>query len=492
MLDGRIVEGGFRPGGIHREWCDAEVLRSIRRKSLARLRKEVEPVQPSMLARLFAHWQGLLQPRRGLDALLDTIENLQGAPLPASLIESSILPARIAGYSPADLDTLIAAGEVSWHGVDSLGEHDGRVSLYLAEQMTTQMPLHSDSAINNAGPCSQREDAIIDVLQRGGAAFFSLVHEAVGGGYPGETLNGLWSLVWRGYVTNDTFHALRAYLASATASRPTKHQHNLPAFRSRRTIPPSAQGRWTLLGTRHDSNNASSYTSQTAWSLAVALQLLNRYGVLTRESVAAENIPRGFSAVYDVLKAMEESGQIRRGYFVAGLGATQFALPAAIDLLRSLRNSPQPEKHEMVLLAATDPANPYGSVLPWPAVPVIEEGDEPAARSLTRSVGASVILRNGELVAYLRRKNPSMHLFVTAEEPERSIIARDVARFLAHLGLAGLQRQDVSQRGGLLIGTINGQAAQQHWMARSLCDAGFHSAPLGFSLRRPLVVPSEE
>ena len=156
MLDGRIVEGGFRPAGVHREWCDAEVLRSIRRKSLARLRKEVEPVEQHMLARLFTHWQGVLQPRRGLDALLDTIENLQGAPLPASLVESAILPSRLANYSPADLDTLIAAGEVVWCGFDALGERDGRISLYLADKLGELLPQKISADANAEPPSSPR------------------------------------------------------------------------------------------------------------------------------------------------------------------------------------------------------------------------------------------------------------------------------------------------------------------------------------------------
>jgi ATP-dependent helicase Lhr and Lhr-like helicase len=481
MADGRVVEGGFRPGGVHREWCDAEVLRSIRRKSLARLRKEVEPVEQQMLARLFSHWQGILQPRRGLDALLDTIENLQGAPLPASLLESAILPARLSAYSPADLDTLIAAGEVTWCGFDALGERDGRISLYLADKLALLLPQRSATDIQGAGPLSERESAILEELRRGGAAFFTQIHDAAGGGYPGETLDALWNLVWRGLVTNDTFHALRAYVAKPATSRPAKRQHNLPAFRSRRTTPPSAQGRWTLLPTRD--NFTDPVASQTEWSHATALQLLNRYGALTRESVAAENLPGGFSAVYDVLKALEESGRIRRGYFVSGLGATQFALPAAVDLLRSLRNSPVLEKPEIVLIAATDPANPYGSVLRWPAA-AADEADDASPRSLTRSVGASVVLRNGELVAYLRRNNPNLQIFIPAEEPERSNAARDLAHFLARNGQAEMRKHEADHRGGLLFSTINGQPAHLHWMSRFLLDAGFQMAPLGFNLRR--------
>jgi ATP-dependent helicase Lhr and Lhr-like helicase len=486
MLDGRIVEGGFRPAGVHREWCDAEVLRSIRRKSLARLRKEVEPVEQHMLARLFTHWQGVLQPRRGLDALLDTIENLQGAPLPASLVESAILPSRLANYSPADLDTLIAAGEVVWCGFDALGERDGRISLYLADKLGELLPLKI-STDANAEPPSARETAILEALQRGGAAFFTQIHDEVGGGYPGETLDALWSLVWRGLVSNDTFHALRAYVARPATSRPAKRQHNLPSFRSRRTTPPSAQGRWTLLPQRQPSASL-----QTEWSHALALQLLNRYGILTRESVAAENLPGGFSAIYDVLKALEESGRIRRGYFVAGLGATQFALPAAVDLLRSLRTSPQQEKPEMVQMAATDPASPYGSVLRWPAANAADDGEDQSPRSLTRSVGASVILRNGEMIAYLRRNNPNLQVFLPAEEPDRSNAARDLAHFLERVTLTEMQRHDADRRGGILLSTINGQPAHLHWMSRMLLAAGFHVAPLGFTLRRPPMPPSAE
>ena len=358
LLDGRVVEGGFRPGGVHREWCDAEVLRLIRRKSLARLRKEVEPVEQQMLARLGTHWQGVLQRRRGMDALLDTIEHLQGAPLPASLLESAILPARLARYQPGDLDTLIAAGEVVWCGLDSLGEHDGRIALYLSDALRTLLPRRPEV---RGEVLPGKEQALVDQLARGGAMFFAQLHEAVGGGYPGETLDALWSLVWRGLVTNDTFHALRAYVTRPSTTRQPKRQHNAPSsFRSRRTTPPSAQGRWTLLPRNEE------LASPTEWSHAIAQQLLNRYGVLTRESIVQENLPGGFSAVYDVLKAMEESGRIRRGYFVAGLGATQFALPAAVDLLRSLRSGAAPDRPEMVTLAVTDPANPYGSVLRWP------------------------------------------------------------------------------------------------------------------------------
>lgn len=477
VLDGRVVEGGFRPGGIHREWCDAASLRMIRRKSLARLRKEVEPVEQTMLARLETHWQGTLQRRKGLDALLDTVESLQGAPLPASLLESAILPARIAKYSPADLDTLIAAGEIVWCGLGALGERDGRIALFFADKLTTLLP--PATARSNDVP-SPREEAVTKELRRNGALFFAQLHDLVGGGYPGETLDALWCLLWRGLVTNDTFHSLRAYTAKISTTRPAKRQHNSQAFRSRRTTPPSAQGRWALVPER--------VGSPTEWSHAMARQMLQRYGIVTRESVAQENIPGGFSAVYDVLKAMEESGRLRRGYFVAGLGATQFALPSAVDLLRSLRNKPQLDRSEIVALAATDPANPYGATLPWPQQ--FSEESAGTSHGLARSVGATVILRNGELIAYLRRNNPNLLVVLPTDEPERTSAARDLAAVLSSMAQQWMEEEsEAGRHGGLLISAINGEPARLHLLARFLQDAGFQAAPAGFNARRAVTRP---
>jgi ATP-dependent Lhr-like helicase len=476
--EGRVLEGGFLPGGLHREWCDAEMLRLIRRKSLAKLRREVEPVEQHTLARFLTHWQGLLAPRRtshNLDGLLDAIESLQGAPLPASLLETSILPARIAEYAPAGLDALIAAGEVAWAGVEPMGERDGRIALFLADKLPLllqQRPL--------AEPLTEREERLLAVLESTGASFFDPIHQALGGGYPGETIEALWSLVWRGLITNDSLHALRAYSARPDSARAPRRLQTGVVFRSRRTTPPTAQGRWSLLPVRARQGTESAPTT-TESSHALALQLLNRYGILLREHAAAENIPGGFSAVYDVLKALEESGRIRRGYFVAGLGATQFALPAAVDLLRQLRTAPPEEKPEFVQLAATDPANPYGSALRWPDLPVAEEDSETAPRILTRAAYAEVILRNGQLVAWLRRGNPNLLVFLPAEEPERTQAASGLAHFLC---ARGQERMRLSSHQGVLITTINGQPVAAHPMGRFLMDAGFHPGPLGMHLRR--------
>jgi ATP-dependent Lhr-like helicase len=475
VRDGRVLEGGFRPAGTDREFCDAESLRLVRHKSLARLRKEIEPAEPRLFARLQTHWQGVLQKRRGLDALLDTIESLQGAPLPASLLERQILPARLARYNPADLDTLIAAGEIVWCGFDSLGERDGRIAFYLADRMADLLPPRTASA----EPLSPREETLLVELARAGALFFSQLHEAMGGGYPGETVDALWSLVWRGLVTNDTLHALRAWIARPETSRSARRVHNQQAFRSRRTTPASAQGRWTLV----PAVTRTTPAEHTAWSHAVAQQLLHRYGIVTRETVAQENLPGGFSAVYELLKALEAQGRVRRGYFIAGLGGAQFAQPAAVDLLRSLGGA-EPEKAERVILAATDPANPWGSILRWP------EPEDPGA-ALSRSVGAAVILRNGALIAYLRRSNPAIQVFLPADEPDRSAAARDLAGFLFQMAQDLLHNPENRHHGGLLIDAIAGQPAYQHFLARFLEEAGFHASPRGYHARyRPQPEPA--
>jgi ATP-dependent Lhr-like helicase len=342
-------------------------------------------------------------------------------------------------------------------------------------------------------PLNEKQAKLLAVLESTGASFFDPLHQAIGGGYPGETIDALWSLVWRGLVTNDSLHALRAYILRPESARVPRRLQTGVVFRSRRTTPPNAQGRWSLLPVRVRKGTEGAPTSTEA-SHALALQLLSRYGILTRESVAAENIPGGFSAVYDVLKALEESGRLRRGYFVAGLGATQFALPAAIDLLRQLRTEPPAEKPEFVQLAATDPANPYGSVLRWPDLPIMDDdsfgvptdrsssvGRESAPRVLTRAAYAEVILRNGQLVAWLRRNNPNILVFLPADEPERSQAAAGLAHFLCD---RGQQRMQGGRHLGVLITTINGQPVGASFMARFLMDAGFYSGPLGMHLRR--------
>jgi ATP-dependent Lhr-like helicase len=462
--EGRLIEGEFRPGGTRREWTDANVLRMLRRSSLARLRQEVEPVVQPVLGRFAATWQGIVKRRQGADALLDVVEQLQGAPLAASTLESEVLPARIAGYTPSDLDAVAAAGEVVWIGVEPIGDRDGRIALYLADQLARLLPPRIDPAKD----LPAREAAIVDHLRAQGALFFAPLHEACGGGYPAESVDALWRLAWRGIVTNDTFHSLRTFIQSRGTNRRRPRPAPVPAFRSRRLAPPSAEGRWTLVPT-------ASSTAATKWAAAFAELLLARHGVVTREVAAAEAIPGGFSTVYPVLKALEDRGRARRGYFVAGLGATQFASAGAVELLRSLRD--MPERAEVVTLAATDPANPYGATLPWPRRSAPDP--ENAVRAPTRSVGATVILVDGALGAYLARGDRQLTAFLPDAEPARSRAARAIARALAERASASVGDDEAR---GVLIEDIDGLPASRHPLASFLTDAGFVTGALGMAL----------
>jgi ATP-dependent helicase Lhr and Lhr-like helicase len=454
--EGRLIEGEFRPGGTRREWTDAGVLRMLRRRSLAKLRQEVEPVDPAVLGRFATTWQGIVKRRRGADALLDGIEQLQGAPLPASILETEILPARLDMYDPADLDAVTAAGEVVWIGVEPLGERDGRIALYLADHLQRLLPPSESRALD----LSDRERAIVESLRDRGASFFGPLLDAAGGGFPADTVDALWNLVWHGLVTNDTFHALREFTRTRAPRRSARARRMEPtAFRSRRLAPPSAEGRWALVPARDTRDT-------TKWAAATTQQLLARHGVLTRESVAAETIHGGFGVVYPVLKGMEETGRIRRGYFVAGLGATQFAMPGALDLLRALRDAP--DDIEVAVLAATDPANPYGATLKWPA------SAAKTGRAPTRSVGATVILVNGGLAAYLARGDRQLLTFLPEAEPERSKAGRAVAAVLVERARAGGD----SPR-GMLIEEIDGGPAATHAIAPLLGAAGLVAGALG-------------
>jgi ATP-dependent Lhr-like helicase len=495
---GRLLEGGFRPGGVHREWVHPDVLQQLRRRTLARLRREVEPLDARVLGVFLPRWQGVGSKRHGLDALLDAIETLQGVALPISEWEREILPARIKNYEPADLDTLMAAGEVVWVGHGQLGEHDGRVALYLAESLPALLPPLS---LQTLLPPEGRAQLIAAFLERQGASFFNAVHDAAGGGFPGETSDALWQLVWQGVVTNDTYHSLRSFLrqereghgkrrgdfARQDFARPGSAEF-LKHFRARSKGGALAQGRWSLIRSRMEnerngtSNVASSAMSSatpnvTQWSASVAQQLLLRYGVVVRESAAAEDLPGGFSAFYPALRQMEDRGWIRRGMFISGLGGSQFAMNAAVESLRALRSR---KKNTVTTLAAVDPANPYGNLLPWPR-PAESDESVHGPHGMARTSGANVLLVNGDLVVYLRRGNPALKLFLPAVQPERSEYARSAARELARVAM---QRQ--STHSGVLISEINARAAREHFFGQLLEEAGFMLTALGYQMRNQM------
>jgi ATP-dependent Lhr-like helicase len=470
---GRVVEGEFRPGGRGREWCDAAVLRTLRQRSLARLRREVEPVEPAVLGRFAVAWHGIGERRAGPGALFEVIAQLQGAALPASALESEILPARLARYDPHELDRLLAAGSVAWVGAGALGPKDGRVALYVAEDAPLLL------APADAGlPSSPLHRRIRECLAARGASFFAQIHQGTGGGFVPELAAALWDLVWSGEVTNDTLEPLRALVRprgrdEEGGSRRAQRRRaagppGIPA--GRRALAPETAGRWSLVG----SLAPAAVPTPTARLAARVRQLLERHGVLTREAVAAEGVEGGFAAVYPVLRAMEEAGRLRRGYFVGGRGASQFALPGAVDRLRALRGQPDPP--ELVRLAATDPASPYGAALPWP--------ERPAGRKPMRAAGAVVVLMDGALAAWL---GPGERQLLTFPEqvPEREpdVVRRALARVLA--------QEPARTRQPIVLEEVDGVPVAEAPIAAALREAGFAATAHGY-VRRPGGAPATD
>ncbi len=450
---GRLLEGEFLPGRRGREYTDPQVLRWIKRRSLAQWRKELEPVDQTALARFLPAWQAVTQPRRGLDGLLDALQQLQGVALPCSTWEDEVLPRRVRDFHVSQLDELCAAGEVIWRGVESLGNDDGRIAFFLHD--------HFAALSTDADPVEDEvAERIRQLLHQRGALFFDQIVREVGG-FPPDVLQSLWHLVWTGHVTNDTLAPLRARRkpargtpgrSRAAGGRGARGRLAGGRFRSRRAaVAPGSEGRWTLL-----QNSFTPLADPTARQLAFATQLVDRYGVLTRELAMSENPRGGFSGIYPVLKAMEEAGRVRRGYFIAGLGASQFAAPGAEDRLRQMNARTPESEREVCVLAAADPANPYGSAFDWPATPV--EGARPQ-----RAAGARVVLIGGRLVGYLNRTG--QHLFYWL--PEMEVEAAEPTRLLAQ-ALA-----TEAARGPLLLEKINGQNALQSPLRAALQAQGF-------------------
>ncbi len=402
--DGRVVVGEFRPGGVSREFCDVDVLRQLRRRSLAALRREVEAVEQQALARFLPAWHNIPAERRGVEALVEALGVLSGTALVASTIEADVLPARVLGYRPAMLDELCTAGEVVWIGAGAIGAKDGRVRLCFADQL----PLLAPGWEDREAPEGELHDAIRTLLASRGASFWGQLRAAAPGTHDQELLVALWDLVWAGEVTNDSLAPLRSVVAGARvkpgASRPARTRGRPRPGRLNRIGPPAGQGRWSLVAPL-----VQPVPSPTESAHAQALQLVERYGVVTREAVLAEGLTGGFANVYGVLKVLEERGKVRRGYFVDGLGAAQFAIPGAVDRLRAARETPDPVLHpelvpSPIVLASTDPAQPYGAALSWP-----DTSGRPA-----RSASSLVVLRAGAALVWFDRRGHHLVTFPNA------------------------------------------------------------------------------
>ncbi|MGH2427912.1 MAG: Lhr family helicase [Candidatus Limnocylindria bacterium] len=388
VAHGTLLEGAFRPGGAAHEFTDPDVLRALRRRSLSRLRREVEPVETDTLARFLPAWHGIGSKASGVGRLLEVVAQLEGVPIPASILERDVLSARVRDYTPRLLDELGAAGEVVWIGRGASGRDDGRIALYRRDRVD----LLGASGGGPEPPAGPLHDAIREHLQRRGATFFPQLRGAVTTARTDdELLDALWDLVWAGEVTNDTFAALRALALPRSRSRAAPRPGRLLALG-----PPRAAGRWSLVAELVGEGRTA-----TERGHALATALLERHGVVTREAVVAEGHSGGYASVYPVLRAMEEAGRARRGYFVAGLGAAQFALPGAVDRLRAAREAEEGEVRAVVL-AAADPAQPYGAALAWP------RRSEEERLPLQRVAGAYVVLAAGEAALYLERGGRSL------------------------------------------------------------------------------------
>ncbi|AEI12551.1 ATP-dependent helicase [Cellulomonas gilvus] len=533
---GAVVRGRLRPdelGGTGDEYCDAEVLRTLRRRSLAALRSQVEPVDPRALGVFLPRWQSVAPVLgssgsgvRGVDGLARVVEQLAGFAVPASALETHVLPARVVDYRPEMLDELTAAGEVLWAGHAALSGHDGLVSLHptaVADLTLPRLPAPGpDEPDVAAGPVHA---AVLAALAGGGAWFAgplaARVRELLGsdaeaaqiadGTAPGAGLTSeadvvaaLWDLVWAGRVTNDGLAPLRAWLGTGS----TAHRTRAPAPRGRTMRPrlglrgalaagrPAgprpgagpAAGRWSLLPQREP--------DPTLRAHALTAQLLDRHGVLTRTVAPLEGIGGTFADVYRVLGTLEQGGQVRRGYFVERLGGSQFALPGAVDQLRTdasvvtlaLERAAQraddsaPAAHAsasptVVVLAATDPANPYGAALPWPAPPAAREGTDAAARHRPgRKAGSLVVLVDGALVLYLERGGRTVLTF-DDDTPTLEAAARGLAAVARRTGRLTVSRIDGA--GVLADGAARSAAG------RALVAAGFATTPRGLRVDGP-------
>ncbi|KZS64872.1 ATP-dependent helicase [Mycobacterium kansasii] len=474
--DGRLVRGDFvataAPGGVGAEqWCDAEVLRILRRRSLAALRAQVEPVSTAAYGRFLPEWHQVgATDAGGVDRLAAVIDQLAGVRIPASALEPLVLAPRVRDYSPAMLDELLASGEVTWSGAGSISASDGWISLHLADSapLTLALPPNLPTEIE----LTDTNRVILETLAGGGAYFF---RQLTGNGHAETDLKAaLWELIWAGWVTGDTFAPVRAVLGGGPGSRkrsaPAHRGHRPPrlsrysvAHAQARAADPTVAGRWSALPPPEpDSTLRAHYHAEL---------LLNRHGVLTKGAAAAEGVPGGFATLYKVLSAFEEAGRCQRGYFVESLGGAQFAVASTVDRLRSYLDGidPQRAEYRAVVLAATDPANPYGAALPWPGA------ERAAAARPGRKAGALVVLVDGELAWFLERGGRTLLTFT--DDPGASHAA---AIALADLVAA---RRVAS----ILVERVDGIPALQpggpDWVTGALAEAGFVRTPRGLRLR---------
>jgi ATP-dependent Lhr-like helicase len=463
-IDGRLIRGEFTSDGDTEQWCDADVLKILRRRSLAALRAQVEPVSTAAYARFLPAWQLVGSTNNGgVDGLATVIDQLAGVPIPASAVEPLVFGQRVHDYHPAMLDELLASGEVTWSGVGQIGGGDGWIAFHPAESAPLSLATPQEIEFTDT------HRAIMETLGRGGAYFFRQLADN-----PTEELKeALWQLIWAGWVTGDTFAPVRAMLSGTRRSTgrrgtPAHRQRQRPPRLSRysvahaqaRTADPTVAGRWSALPAPEPESTVRAHFR--------AESLLGRHGVLTKGAVAAEDVPGGFAMLYKVLTAFEDAGRCQRGYFVESLGGAQFAVASTVDRLRSYLDGVDPERREYhaVVLAAADPANPYGAALPWP-------GQGPG-----RKAGALVALVDGELAWFIERGGRTLLSF-TDDTEAHAAAAAAVADLVSSGRVQAFLVEKVNGVAVLEPGADGQRAAVQE----ALVGAGFSRTPRGLRLR---------
>ncbi|WP_264990692.1 ATP-dependent helicase, partial [Mycobacterium kiyosense] len=468
--DGRLVRGEFvesNGGPGAEQWCDADVLRILRRRSLAALRAQVEPVSTAAYGRFLPAWHHVgdkSSRHAGLDGLATVVEQLAGVRIPASALEPLVLSPRVRDYAPALLDELLASGEVTWSGAGSISGTDGWIALHMADSAAMTLTAPADIELTEA------HHAILDTLAGGGAYFFRQLAQ---GGQPEADLKAaLWELIWAGRVTGDTFAPVRALLGGSPRKRSAPaHRSQRPPRLSRysvahaqaRSADPTVAGRWSALSPPEPDSTLRAHFQ--------AELLLNRHGVLTKGAVAAEGVTGGFATLYKVLSGFEDAGRCQRGYFVESLGGAQFAVASTVDRLRGYLDGVDPQRPEYhaVVLAATDPANPFGAALPWPGA--AGEGARPG-----RKAGALVVLVDGELCWFLERGGRSLLTF-GADAGAAQAAAGALADLVATRRVASLLVERVD---GVSVLAPDGPGTVA---ASALVEAGFARTPRGLRLR---------
>ena len=479
-VDGRLVRGEFTEADAGGEqWCDADVLKILRRRSLAALRAQVEPVSTAAYARFLPAWQQVGATNSagtsGIDGLASVIDQLAGVPIPASAVEPLVFSQRVRDYQPAMLDELLASGEVMWSGGGPIAGGDGWIAFHPADSAPMTLTPPAEIEFSDA------HRAILQTLNGGGAYFFRQLTEDTGE----EFKQALWDLIWAGWVTGDTFAPVRAMLSGGR--RPGTRKPATPAHRHRRAA------RLSRYSIAHAQTRASDPTVAGRWSALPAAEpdstvrahfraelLLNRYGVLTKGAVATEGVPGGFATLYKVLTALEDAGRCQRGYFVESLGGAQFAVASTVDRLRSYLDGVDPERRDYhaVVLAAADPANPYGAALPWPTRRSAT-GDEPdSAHRPGRKAGALVALVDGESAWFLERGGRSL-LSYTDDAEAHNAAAAALADLVSTGRVPSILVEKVNGVPVLEPGAEGDRAA----VLAALTGAGFARTPRGLRMR---------